>query len=76
MVCAGLGKVKERYPVDRMMTVKEVAQYLKLNPITVYRYAAQGKIPGFKVGSSWRFKKEILDEWVVSEARRYSTTPA
>ena len=60
--------------MDRMMTVKEVAQYLKLNPITVYRYAAQGKIPGFKVGSSWRFKKEILDEWVASEARRYSVT--
>jgi excisionase family DNA binding protein len=58
--------------MDRMMTVKEVAAYLKLNPITVYRYAAQGKIPGFKVGSSWRFKKEILDEWVVTEARRYS----
>lgn len=55
-----------------MMTVKEVAQYLKLNPITVYRYAAQGKIPGFKVGSSWRFKKEILDEWVASEAKRYA----
>ncbi len=62
-------------PVERMMTVKEVAAYLKLNPITVYRYAAQGKIPGFKVGSSWRFKKEILDEWVVNEARRYSSTP-
>ncbi len=61
--------------MDRMMTVKEVAQYLKLNPITVYRYAAQGKIPGFKVGSSWRFKKEILDEWVASEAKRY-TVPA
>jgi excisionase family DNA binding protein len=74
--------VKERNPVDRMMTVvdrmmtvKEVAQYLKLNPITVYRYAAQVKIPGFKVGSSWRFKKEILDEWVINEAKRYTVTP-
>ncbi|HZK67166.1 MAG TPA: helix-turn-helix domain-containing protein [Chloroflexota bacterium] len=66
--------MKEDESVERMMTVKEVAAYLKLNPITVYRYAAQGKIPGFKVGSSWRFKKEILDEWVVTEARRYTMT--
>lgn len=70
------GGWRREAPVDRMMTVKEVAQYLKLNPITVYRYAAQGKIPGFKVGSSWRFKKEILDEWVVNEAKRYSVTTA
>jgi len=66
--------MQEDESVERMMTVKEVAAYLKLNPITVYRYAAQGKIPGFKVGSSWRFKKEILDEWVVTEARRYTMT--
>ena len=66
--------MREDESVERMMTVKEVAAYLKLNPITVYRYAAQGKIPGFKVGSSWRFKKEILDEWVVTEARRYTMT--
>ncbi len=66
--------IEEEYAMERMMTVKEVAAYLKLNPITVYRYAAQGKIPGFKVGSSWRFKKEILDEWVVNEAKRYSGT--
>ena len=66
--------MQEDESVERMMTVKEVAAYLKLNPITVYRYAAQGKIPGFKVGSSWRFKKEILDEWVVTEARRYAVT--
>ena len=66
--------MQEDESVERMMTVKEVAAYLKLNPITVYRYAAQGKILGFKVGSSWRFKKEILDEWVVTEARRYTMT--
>jgi excisionase family DNA binding protein len=66
--------IEEEDAMERMMTVKEVAAYLKLNPITVYRYAAQGKIPGFKVGSSWRFKKEILDEWVINEAKRYSGT--
>jgi excisionase family DNA binding protein len=65
--------IEEEDSMERMMTVKEVASYLKLNPITVYRYAAQGKIPGFKVGSSWRFKKEILDDWVINEAKRYSS---
>jgi len=48
----------------QMMTIDDVAQYLKLKKVTVYKHAQQGKIPGFKVGSSWRFKKSSIDKWI------------
>lgn len=47
-----------------IMTIKEVATYLKLTEKTAYRLAAQGQIPGFKVGGSWRFKKADIEAWI------------
>jgi len=52
---------------DQIMTVKEVADYLKVNDRTIYRMAAAGKIPAFKVGASWRFKSKEINEWIESE---------
>ena len=49
---------------DEIMTVKDVAAYLKLNERTVYRMATSVKIPAFKVGTSWRFKREELEKWI------------
>jgi len=49
---------------DQIMTVKEVAAYLKVNDRTVYRMAAAGEIPAFKVGASWRFKQTELEAWM------------
>tara|TARA_R110002049_G_scaffold102595_1_gene248245 strand:+ start:12843 stop:13019 length:177 start_codon:yes stop_codon:yes gene_type:complete len=49
---------------DQIMTVKEVAAYLKVNERTVYRMATAGKIPGFKVGASWRFKHSEIEHWI------------
>ena len=40
-----------------VMTVREVAEYLKVKARTIYRLVANGEIPGFKVGGSWRFRK-------------------
>lgn len=47
-----------------ILTVKEVSEYLKLTEKTAYRLAADGKIPGFKVGGSWRFDKADIDKWI------------
>jgi excisionase family DNA binding protein len=47
-----------------IMTIKEVAVYLKLTEKTAYRLTAQGKIPGFKVGGSWRFKMTDIEKWI------------
>ncbi|HDZ9487750.1 methylation-associated defense system helix-turn-helix domain-containing protein MAD1 [Vibrio cholerae] len=49
---------------DQILTLKEVAAYLKLAEKTAYRLASEGKLPGFKVGGSWRFKREDLDAWI------------
>ncbi|MCK5892854.1 MAG: helix-turn-helix domain-containing protein [Endozoicomonadaceae bacterium] len=49
---------------DEILTIKEVAEYLKLAEKTAYRLAAEGKLPSFKVGGSWRFKQEDLAAWI------------
>ena len=49
---------------DEILTLKEVAQYLKLAEKTAYRLAAEGKLPGFKVGGSWRFKRQDMESWI------------
>jgi excisionase family DNA binding protein len=50
--------------VDQILTLKEVAAYLKLAEKTAYRLVSEGKLPGFKVGGSWRFKREDLEAWI------------
>lgn len=46
-----------------IMTLEEVAKYLRLHKSTVYRMAREGKLPGNKVAGQWRFKKERLVDW-------------
>ena len=45
---------------SNILTIQEVAEYLKLTEKTAYRLAAEGKIPGFKVGGSWRFRQDEI----------------
>lgn len=52
-----------------IMTMKEVAEYLKINEKTAYRLASEGKLPGFKVGGSWRFKKSDIEIWIEEQSR-------
>lgn len=47
-----------------IMTVEDVAKYLKLKPQTVYKWAQEGQIPGTKLGKEWRFRRSIIDEWI------------
>ena len=47
-----------------ILTIREVAEYLKLNEKTTYRLVSEGKIPGFKVGGAWRFRKVEIDRWI------------
>lgn len=49
---------------EDVFTVPELANYLRMKPITIYKHVAGGKLPGFKVGSQWRFKKKTIDEWI------------
>ncbi len=47
-----------------ILTIKEVAEYLKVTERTLYRLAQEGKVPAFKVGASWRFKRADIDAWI------------
>jgi excisionase family DNA binding protein len=47
-----------------MMTITELAEYLRLHVTTVRKYAAQGKIPAMRIGRVWRFDKNAIDEWI------------
>lgn len=49
--------------MDKIMTIEEVARYLKMKPQTIYTWAQKGKIPAAKIGKEWRFRKDLLDEW-------------
>jgi len=53
-----------------IMTIKEVSEYLKLTEKTAYRLAAEGKIPGFKVGGSWRFRSEDIVNWTKEASKK------
>lgn len=47
-----------------IMTTKEVAEYLGIHPLTVHKYAREGKIPAFKIGTDWRFHKRYIEKWI------------
>jgi excisionase family DNA binding protein len=47
-----------------IMTAQELSAYLKITTTTIYKLAQQGEIPSFKVGSEWRFKRELIDRWL------------
>ena len=49
---------------DEVMTVKEVADYLRLAESTVYRLVKNGSLPGRKLGGNWRFSRKNLDRWL------------
>lgn len=51
-------------PMDTLMTIDEVAAYLRLSKDTVYRMAQSGRIPGSKVGTQWRFRRGDVDRWL------------
>lgn len=52
-------------PVDNaIMTIGEVANYLKVTERTIYRLAGAKQIPAFKVGGSWRFSRVDIDRWI------------
>jgi len=51
-----------------ILTILEVANYLKVAERTVYRLAAAKKIPAFKVGGAWRFSRAEIDQWIKSQS--------
>ena len=53
---------------EDLLTTEQVAQYLKVDKFTVYRLVTQKKIPAFKVGNQWRFKRKMIDAWLLENS--------
>jgi len=47
----------------KVLTVNELAEYLRVHRSTLYRLLKKGQLPGFKIGSDWRFNVEVIDAW-------------
>ena len=52
-----------------ILTVKEVGEILRVHPSTLYRLVREGRIPAFRVGTDWRFRKEGIERWMIEQTR-------
>ena len=51
-------------PTSQVMTLDELAAYLKISKSTIYKLAQNGRLPGQKIGKQWRFAKQAIDNWL------------
>ena len=61
--------------VKEVMTLREASQYLGISPDTLYKYLSENKIPAFKLGNRWRFKKDLLDRWMEKKSEKTVVDP-
>lgn len=52
---------------EQIMTLREVAQYLGLHAMTVYKLTREGRMPAAKIGGQWRFKRDVLNQWLETQ---------
>jgi len=48
---------------EEIFTIKELSEHLRVHPTTIYRLLRQGRLPGFRVGSNWRFNRAAIEQW-------------
>ena len=53
---------------ENLLTLAQVAQYLNVDRLTVYRLLAQKQLPAFKVGNQWRFKRKMIEAWLTKNS--------
>jgi excisionase family DNA binding protein len=53
---------------ENLLTTDQVAAYLKVDKFTIYRLVAQKRIPAFRVGSQWRFKRSAIEDWLMTNS--------
>ena len=53
--------------VPEVMEIPDLAKYLGISRDTAYKYASEGTLPAFKPGNRWRFKKSLIDQWIVEQ---------
>ena len=55
--------------ITPVLTVRDLSNYLRIHPSTVYRLLKTGQLPAFRVGSDWRFNIEEIDRWRVDREK-------
>jgi excisionase family DNA binding protein len=61
--------VAEPAEPDEIITLNELAQYLKVHVSTIYKLLKENKIPAFRVGSDWRFSRREIDRWMLTQQK-------
>jgi excisionase family DNA binding protein len=62
-------------PDEQLMNIRQVAEFLQLNQTTVYAWAQQGVLPGFKLGRNWRFRPSEIEAWLEERRQGQTTDP-
>lgn len=57
---------------EKIMTIRELSEFLRVHPTTIYRLLRQGRLPGFRVGSNWRFSREAIERWERGQGSKVS----
>jgi excisionase family DNA binding protein len=60
----------------KVITVGELSEYLRVHRSTLYRLLKKGQLPGFKIGSDWRFNVETIDKWRMQQGAALDEFPA
>ena len=71
----GNGKHPQEDPAGGIMTLREVAGYLGLHVMTVYKLTREGRVPAAKIGGQWRFKRDVLDQWLETQMAKNPDQP-
>ena len=53
---------------EKLLNCEQIAHYLGVDKFTVYRLVAQNKLPAFRVGNQWRFKKSVVEDWLMKNS--------
>jgi len=74
-ILRGMAKPKKMSDSD-IMTVEDVATFLKVTERSIYTLLTRQEIPAFKVGGSWRFSRKELENWIKSQQKTRKRRPA
>jgi excisionase family DNA binding protein len=55
---------------NKWLTIEQIADYLQVSKEKIYKLCQRRKMPAFKVGGQWRFKKTLIDRWVLTSNRK------
>jgi excisionase family DNA binding protein len=58
--------------MDEVLSVEELADYLKIKTVTLYKLLREGQVPAFKIGATWRFRESTIDEWIAAQEQSNS----